>query len=116
MKEECPKTTFWALAFRKRMFSSISNVPSRNTFLALGKEDSCRIKFAAKKILEKARIRRRKLRSLKKSKKDGQKLGYKTGSFGVSHKPEDITVPKKIKQQKIQTSSADTDIEITFVK
>ena len=100
---------------RAALFSSISNVPSRNTFLALRKEDSCRIKFAAKKILEKARIRRRKLRSLKKSKKDGQKLGYKTGSFGVSDKPEDITVPKKIKQQKIQTSSADTDIEITFV-
>ena len=52
-------------------------------------------------------MRRRQLRSLKKSKKDkltkGQKSGYKTGSFGLSDRPEDITVPKKSKRQKVQS-------------
>ena len=115
---------------RADLFSSVSKVPSRNTFLALRKEDSAHIKFTAKKILEKARMRRRQLRSLKKIKKDkltkGQKSGYKTGSLGLSDRPEDITVPKKLKRQKVQSSNARTDIqsssdaetvdiEITFV-
>lgn len=63
---------------------------SANMLQGVRKEDSLRIKVAAKKITEKARMRRRKLRAEKKSKKDDV-VTYKAGSFGLSAEPEDIT-------------------------
>ena len=75
--------------------------PSKNTFAALRKEDSLRVKFAAKKILEQVQMRRRKLRALKKTKRDKQsKANYKTGSFGLSDKPEDLTIKIPTRKRK----------------
>ena len=65
---------------------------------ALRKGDRSRVQLAAKKILERTRMRRRKLRAEKKSKKDDT-VTYKAGSFGFSSQPEDLSGPSGKKRK-----------------
>ena len=58
------------------------STPGAQTMSALRKQDDARIKNAAKKISEKYRKKRQKLRSEKKDKSD--KKSYQPGGFGLS--------------------------------
>ena len=69
--------------------------PGAETMSALRKQDDVRIKNAAKKISEKYRKKRQKLRSEKKDKSD--KKSYQPGGFGLSAKPINDTETKKKK-------------------
>ena len=69
--------------------------PNLNMIGAFRKADDIRIRKAAMKISEKARLKRRKLQANKKS-KTKEKVSYMAGGFGLSDKPEDVTgIPKK---------------------
>ena len=91
------------------IINSLGIESTENQLTALRKVDSKRMDIAAKKILEIARKRRRKLRASKKSKKDDV-VKYQAGSFGLSCEPEDITVnkPKKLKRKLTTTSNVTT--------
>jgi len=93
-------------ASRATLMEAVAVNPSCNMLTALHKEDRIRIQHAAKKISERARVRRRKLRADKKSKTDDV-VNYQTGSFGLSCQPEDLTVvhSQKRKADKIQIDS-----------
>ncbi|CAB3990356.1 Hypothetical predicted protein [Paramuricea clavata] len=86
--------------------------PGVHTMKALKRQDDVRLKNAAKKVSEKYRKKRQKLRSAKKDKAD--KKSYQPGGFGLSAKPIENpkskkrkTAPKKKKEQQ--------NIQIKFV-
>ena len=67
--------------------------PVAQTMKALKKQNYVRIKNAAKKVSEKYRKKRQKLRSEKKDKAD--KKSYQPGGFALSAKPVQNTKPKR---------------------
>ena len=69
--------------------------PGVHTMRAFRKQDDVRLKNSAKKVSEKYRKKRQKLRSQKKDKAD--KKSYQPGGFGLSAKPVDSTKSKKRK-------------------
>ena len=69
--------------------------PGAQTMSALSKQDDVRIKNAAKKVSEKYRKKRQKLRSEKKDTAD--KKSNQHGGFGLSAKPVNDTATKKKK-------------------
>ena len=73
-----------ALVLKKRGVHAGENV-----FLSIRKTDSVRINKAARKVKKSTRLKRRKLRSAKKS-KTKEKVSYMTGGFGLSKKPESL--------------------------
>jgi hypothetical protein len=70
--------------------------PGMHTMRALRKQDDVRLKTAAKKVSDKYRKNRQKLRAQKKDKAD--KRSYQPGGFGLSAKPIDSTESKKRKR------------------
>ena len=70
--------------------------PGMHTMRALRKQDDVRLKTAAKKVSDKYRKKRQKLRAQKKDKAD--KRSYQPGGFGLSAKPIDSTESKKRKR------------------
>ena len=77
------------------LLNSISIESSSNMFSAMRKQDQSCIVVASKKISEKARMQRRKIRAKKLNKKDEMTVQYQAGSFVLSREPEDITSVKK---------------------
>ena len=67
--------------------------PGMNTKKALRKQDEQRLLTAAKKVSEKYRKQRQKLRSQKKDKAD--KKSYQPGGFGLNVQPDSLTNLKK---------------------
>ena len=86
--------------------------PGAQTMSALRKQDDVRMKNAAKKISEKYRKKRQKLRSEKKDKSD--KKSYQPGGFGLSAKPINDTETKK-KKKKTAPKKNNEQPEIRFV-
>ena len=92
----------------------------QNMMKALRKEDQNRIRNAEKKISEKYRRQRQKLRSKKKSKGE---LSYSSGAFGLSAKPETVKgqkkklgkVPKAVPKV-VQGLGFRDQVQVTFVK
>ena len=87
--------------------------PGKNMLRALKKEDTLRLKLAAQKTSRKYRMKRRILRAQKKKKKDKQ--SYKSGSFGLSEKPEKVKgtkrkadSSKKLKESKTKSTAKNT--------
>ncbi|CAB3993253.1 Hypothetical predicted protein [Paramuricea clavata] len=78
---------------------------------ALRKQDYVRIKNAAKKVSEKYRKKRQKLRSEKKDKAD--KKSYQPGGFHLSDKPVQNTKPKIKRAPKRKKN--DEQFQIKFV-
>ena len=79
------------------------------------KQDQSTIAVAAKKISEKARMQRRKLRAKRLNKKNEKTVQYQAGSFGLSSEPEDITSVKKYKNKQTKSKVVQNRVELKFV-
>ena len=101
-------------------------VPDTNMLTALRKADNLRLKNSARKITEKCRLHRRKLRAKKKTSQK-EKTTYMAGGFGLGTKPEDVTgilKPKTVNQKrkaatknkKVSKTSKKQKVDVDFTK
>ena len=94
---------------RVTLLNQLNIDSSKNMLSAVRKEDHKRIIIAAKKMSEKSRMRRRKLRAKKLMKNvNVTAVTYQAGSFGLSEKPDDITKTcSKKKAEKLAKNDAE---------
>ena len=80
------------------LLNSVSIESPSNKFSAMREQDQSCIAVATKKVSEKARMQRKKLRAKSLNKKNEMSVQYQAESFGLSSGPENITSVKKTQE------------------